>query len=396
MRGQITVTIPSIRDDFPMLAEWTHMNCGGMAPLSTTVGAELLRVPQAVINEGPLRLMHHDEEFLGHEAARATIARFIGADPDEIAFTTQFSTGVNIVVEGLPWKEGDEIIVTDQEHPALLIPLMNMARRRGLVPRRLPVADSADEMLANFRDLLNERTRLVAVSHVTTDSGHRLPAEEMTQLAHEQGSLVLFDGAHSVGQFPVDVHVLDCDFYAVVGYKWVLGPYPSGAVYIRKSLLDQIDMTWSGSRATKGGSVTMGVEDLNWIDGARRFEYGGRTFSYDTAMAAGVAYVDQLGVDAVQQHARELTAYLHAGLEGVPGAGIHSPRDPRQGTGINTVSLANMDGAALSAALRDRFKIVTRPALRATTVRVSLAAFIEQRDVDHLLESLTTLATESD
>ncbi|MEA2526701.1 MAG: hypothetical protein QOF73_3928 [Thermomicrobiales bacterium] len=386
------MTIGSIRDDFPMLAHWTHMNCGGMAPLSVEVGAELLRVPQEVIEFGPSRLLAHDEDFLGIETARERVARFIGASADEIAFTTQFSTAINIVVEGIDWQPGDEIIVTDQEHPALLIPLMNVVRRHGLTVSRIPVAHSADEMLTSYRTLLTDRTRLVAVSHVTTDSGTRLPAAEITRLAHERGSLALFDGAHSVGQFPVDVRALDCDFYAMVGYKWLFGPYPSAALYIRRELLDRIEVTWTGSNATRGGSVTMGVEDLQWIPSARRFEYGGRTYSYDTAMAAGLAYVERLGLEAVELHARELTARLHDGLTRVPGARVHSPTDPCQATGIATVSLDNMDGVALCAALRERWKIITRPALRGTTVRISLAAFIEERDVDGLLDALATLA----
>ncbi len=283
------MTVGTIRDDFPMLAEWRHFNCGGMAPMPISVGAELLRVPTAVINDGPLQLLAHDESFLGIETARANLARFLGADPDEIAFTTQFSTAVNIVVEGFPWQEGDHFIVTDQEHPALLIPLINVARRRGLTFSRIPVSDDPAEMLASLDELWTDRTRLVAVSHVTTDSGTLLPAEEMTRIAHERGAKVLFDGAHSAGQFPLDLHALDCDFYAIVGYKWLLGPYPSAALYIRRSMLDQIEVTWTGSRATKGGSVTMGTEDLEWIDGATRFEYGGRTFSYDTAMVEGMS-----------------------------------------------------------------------------------------------------------
>jgi selenocysteine lyase/cysteine desulfurase len=386
------VTIGTIRDDFPALANWTYLNCGGMAPLPARVGAELLRVPQAVVQEGPLRLQAHDEDFLGIEAARATIARFIGADADELTFTTQFSTGVNIVVEGLPWQAGDEIIVTDQEHPALLIPVLNVAQRHGLVVRRLPVSPSADAMLTHFRQLLTSRTRLVAVSHVTTDSGTRLPAAELTALAHEQGSLVLFDGAQSLGQFPLDVRALGCDFYAMVGYKWVLGPYPSGALYLRGPVLDQVAVTWTGSRATRTGGVTMDVNDLVWIPTARRFEYGGRTFAYDTAMAAGVAYVDRLGLANVADHARRLTARLHAGLARIPGARLHSPADLDAATGIATVSLDNVDGVKVSAALRERWRIVTRPALRGTSVRVSLAVFVEERDVDLLLDSLAALA----
>lgn len=386
------MTIGSIRDDFPMLAHCTYLNCGGIAPLSTEVGAELLRVPQAVIAEGPARLLAHDEDFLGIETARATLADFVGADPDEIAFTTQFSTAVNIVISGLSWASGDEVIVTDQEHPALLIPLMNAVKRHGLVVHRIPVSHDPDEMLASFRAVLSPRTKLVAVSHVTTDSGTRLPAAEMTRLAHEVGSYVLFDGAHALGQFPVDVRALGCDFYAMVGYKWLMGPYPSAALYLRRDLLDQIEISWTGSGATRSGSVTMGPDELHWVHGARRFEYGGRTHSYDTAMVAGLSYVDRLGIETIEAHARHLTAYFQDGLKRVPGAHLRSPESPRDATGIATFSLDAMDGTSLSAALRDRWQIIQRPALRATSVRVSLAAFVEESDIDRLLDGLATLA----
>ena len=392
--AQKTRPIGSIRGDFPMLANCTYFNCGGIAPLSNAVGAELLRVPQAVIANGPAKMLSRDDEFLGIERARATLAKFVGADPDEIAFTTQFSTAVNIVVEGMAWQPGDEVIVTDQEHPALLIPLMNIVRRHGLKVSRIPVSNNADEMLSAYRAMLTDRTKLVAVSHVTTDSGTTLPAEEMTRLAHEKGAYVLFDGAHAAGQFPLDLHALNCDFYAMVGYKWMFGPYPSAALYIRRDRLDGIEVTWCGSNVTQTGSVTMGVEDLNWIPGARRFEYGGRTFSYDTALAEGIRYVEQFGVEAVAEHARHLTAYFHDALKGVPGARVHSPLNLAETTAINTISLDKMDGVAVSTALRERWNMLQRPALRGTTVRISLAAFIEESDVDQLVANLYTLATE--
>jgi len=394
MKGKGIVTIGRIRDDFPMLAHYTHFNCGGIAPLSKSVGAELLRVPTAVIEEGPWRLLSHDDDFLGIESARSKLAKFVGADTDEIAFTTQFSTAVNIVIEGLGWQAGDEIIITDQEHPALLTPLMNAVRRFGLTVSRIPVSNNADEMLSSFQALLTSRTKLVAFSHVTTDSGTRLPVAEITRLAHEVGSYVFFDGAQSVGQIPVDLHSLGCDMYAMVGYKWLLGPYPSAALYLRREILDQIEVTWCGSNVTQTSSMTMDVEDLKWIAGARRFEYGGRTYSYDTAMVAGLSYVDQLGIEMVETHARHLTAYLHDALQRVPGVHIHSPLNPSEATGIATLSLDNMDGRTLSTALGERWKIMQRAALRGTSVRISLAAFIEESDVDLLVSSLRTLAGE--
>jgi selenocysteine lyase/cysteine desulfurase len=388
------VTIGSIRDDFPMLAHCTYFNCGGIAPLSKRVGAELLRIPTAVLEYGPARMLTRDDEFLGIEKARAKLAALIGAGADEIAFTTQFSTAVNIVIEGLAWQPGDEIIVTDQEHPALLIPLMNAVRRHDLKVSRIPVSHNADEMLTSFQAVLTNRTKLVAVSHVTTDSGTRLPAAEMTRLAHEQGSYVLFDGAHSIGQFPVDLHALGCDFYAMVGYKWLFGPYPSAALYLRRDLLDQIEVTWCGSNMTQTSSVTMGIEDLNWIAGTRRFEYGGRPYAYDAALGAGLAYVDMLGIEAIAAHAQQLTAYFHDQLQRVPGVHIHSPLNLHDTTGIATISLDRMDGVALSAALRERWQMLQRPALRGTSVRISLAAFIEEHDVERLVDNLVTLATE--
>jgi selenocysteine lyase/cysteine desulfurase len=362
-----------------------------MAPLSRCVGAELLRIPQAVIEEGPLRLLARDEEFLGIERARGRLAAFIGAEPGEIAFATQFSTAVNIVVEGLAWTVGDEVVVTDQEHPALLTPLMNVARRRGLKVGRIPVSHNADEMLTVCRSLLTARTRLVAVSHVTTDSGTRIPVAEITRLAHDQGAYVLLDGAHAVGQFPVDVRAIGCDFYAMTGYKWLMGPYPSAALYVRRDRVSEIEVTWTGSNVTRTSSVTMGIEDLDWIPGARRFEYGGRPYAYDTAMVTGLAYVDCIGIEAIVHHARHLTARLHDGLTGVPGARLHSPRDPVDATGIATISLDSIDGVRLSTALRERWHMLQRPALGGTSVRISLAAFIEEGDVDRLVDCLKTV-----
>jgi selenocysteine lyase/cysteine desulfurase len=353
----------------------------------------LLRVPTAIIEEGPWRMMSHDDDFLGIEMARAKLAKFIGADADEIAFTTQFSTAVNIVIEGLGWKAGDEIIVTDQEHPALLIPLMNAVRRHGLTVSRIPVSHNADEMVSSFQANLTNRTKLVAMSHVTTENGVCVPVAEITRLAHEVGSYVLLDGAQAVGQFSVDLHSLGCDMYAMVGYKWLLGPYPSAALYLRREMLDQIEVTWSGSNVTQTSSMTMGVEDLKWIPGARRFEYGGRTYPYDTAMVAGLSYVDRLGIENVERHAKHLTAYFHDALKRVPGVHIHSPLNPGDATGIATLSLDTMDGVTLSTALRERWKILQRSALRGTSVRISLATFIEESDVDLLVDYLRTLAT---
>jgi selenocysteine lyase/cysteine desulfurase len=361
-----------------------------MAPLTATVADELVRIPLYTAKHGPLAVQHHEEAVVRTKAAHATVARLLGAEADEIAFTTQFSTAISLVVEGLAWRAGDEIIVTDQEHPALLAPVLNIARRRGLVVRRLAVGDQPAAMLAELDQLLTSHTRLVAVSHVTTETGTRLPAAEIAAAARARGALTLFDGAQAAGQFPVDVRALGCDFYAITGYKCVLGPYPSAALYIRRAALDLVEVTWTGSRVTTTGGVDM--DSVAFIPGAERFEYGGRPFAYEAAMAAGVEQVLALGLDTVAAHARALADSLRARLAGIPGARLCSPTDPALATGIQTVALDGLPGTDASAALRERWSIVTRPALRGSSVRVSLAAFTDETDLDRLEEALRTLA----
>jgi len=383
------MTIGSIREDFPTLANCTHLNSAGISPMPRSVLEELFRLPRYVSEHGPAVLLKQDESVVRSEAAHQTLADFLGVDADEVCFTTQFSTGVSLVVEGLAWRPGDEIVVSDQEHPAMLTPVLNIARRRGLRVRKFPVSFSADEMLSSLQTQLSPRTRLIAVSHVTTEDGVRLPAAAICRLAHQNGSLVFFDGAQSLGQFPVRLRELDCDFYGFLGYKWLLGPFTSAALYIKREVLDQVDVTWTGSRATETSRIDM--DSLDFRPDARRFEFGGRPWAEESAMAAGVEYVSRLGPSAIEAHARELALYLHEALKQVPGARIWSPLDPKQMTGIVTFSVEGISGVDLSAALLERGSILTRSALKGTSVRVSIAAFTSQADLDRLVECTAAL-----
>lgn len=386
------MALGTARQDVPALAHVTHLNAAGMAPLPASVGDELTRLPRHVAEYGPGLLLAHAEELTRADWAHRQLASFLNVDPDEIAFTIQFSSAVNIVVEGLRWRAGDEVVITDQEHPSLVAPLLNAARRHGIAIRRVPVTPDPAAFLDGLAASLTGRTRLVAMSHVTTEDGTTLPTAAITRLAHERGALVLFDGAQSLGQIPVDVRDLGCDFYAFVGYKWLLGPYPSAGLFIRRDRLADLDVAWTGSRATTSGGIDM--TELEFIPGARRFEYGGRVFAHDSAMAEGAAFVAKLDTEAVLAHAQRLAGYLHRALDRVPGARIHSPRDLDRATGIVTFSLEGVPGTAIAPALRDRWNILTRPALGGTSVRASIACFTDETDLDRLAEAVATIGRE--
>jgi selenocysteine lyase/cysteine desulfurase len=380
------LTLCDIRGDFPSLTNCTHLNSAGISPMPRCVTAELFRLHQYVSEYGPAGLLHTDESLVRTEASHRTLAAFLGVDVDEVAFTTQFSTGASLIVEGLAWQQDDEIVITDQEHPALLVPVLNIARRRKLEVRRFPVSTNAEEVLSSLEDALSSHTRLVAVSHVTTEDGTILPVAEITRLAHQKGALVLLDGAQSVGQFPVTLPEINCDFYAFPGYKWLLGPFTSAALFIKREVLDQVEVTWTGSRATKTAGIDM--TELEFLPNARRFEFGGRPWAEESALAAGVEYISSLDLKTIEQHARSLALYLHQALRRLPGLRIHSPLDPDKMTGIVTFSVDGFSGTRISASLWERFRILTRPALNGTSVRASIAAFTNESDLDALVHSV--------
>ena len=393
MNGAEDVTIGNIRDDFPSLTECVHLNSAGISPMPRCVYEELSRLPTYVFQHGPTVLLKQDESVVRNRDAHQTLASFLGVDVDEVAFTSSFSNGVSLVLEGLTFRPGDEIVISNQEHPALLIPLLNLAQRRDLVIRKFPVSFDPEVVLSSLARLLTPRTRMVAVSHVTTEDGTRLPAREVTRLAHQNDSFVLFDGAQSLGQFPVNLHDLGCDFYAFLGYKWLYGPFTSAALYIKRDVLDQVQVTWTGSRANMSSSAdTIDMDSFEFKPGAQRFEFGGRPWAEESAMAVGVDYVTRLGLENVEKHAREMAQYLHLALASVPGARIHSPTDPEQMTGIVTFSVDGVSGEELSEALLQRWNILTRSALKKSSVRTSMAAFTSYGDLDLLVKAVASVA----
>lgn len=382
-----------IRSDFPALGESIYMNTGGTGPLSRQMVDSITDQYRAAMEGGPdIPSVKNpiSEEF---ERARGTVANHFGVSPDEIALLRSVSEGLSTVAYGMDWNAGDEVIVTDEEHPTGIMVWRNLEAERGIRVRKMSIPEDREEMLAGLDALINERTKLVCISHVTTDTGTRLPAREICDLAHERDVPVALDAAQSAGQFPIDLRDMDCDFYAGTGHKWLLGGWGTGYFYVRRDWIDRLKVSWTGSQAGTLDRTTMG--DLQFLDSAHRFEFGGRHTVLYSAMGKAIEYIDDVGIDTIEARSMQLADRLKAGIAEIPGAVLRSPESHEFSTGIVTFSVDGLSGDDVNSQMLERWNVLGRPALLHSAMRLCCAFFTEDREIDTIIEAISALANES-
>ncbi|MCS6861347.1 MAG: aminotransferase class V-fold PLP-dependent enzyme, partial [Abditibacteriales bacterium] len=327
------------------------------------------------------------------EETRQMLAGLINADAQDIALTRGVSDAMSITLNGFDWREGDELIITDEEHPAYMTPATNLMQRKGVVVKLLETVYDGDALVKRLKHLLTPRTKLIALSHVLTDSGTRLPAKELTRTAHAYGVPIAWDGAHAVGQFPVDVQDIDADIYHVLSYKWTLGPYSVGFMYCKPELARKMDVAITGARAEK--KLTYHPPLVEYPDTARRFEYGPFPTPLFEAWAVAVQYLNGIGFDAIEKQSHAVAAQLRDALKQIDGVRIFSPEDAGMSTGIVQFGIEGLEGGFISEQLRTRWNIIQRgTAIRFSGVRISCAFFINEKELSPLIEAVATIARE--
>ncbi|MCL4464793.1 MAG: aminotransferase class V-fold PLP-dependent enzyme [Chloroflexi bacterium] len=379
---QAAPDIAVLRRALPVLERVVYLNTGTAGIAAAPVLRRLWEEVALFETEGEVRYHEMQERM---EAGRGRVAALVGAEADEIAFTRNATDGVDLVAWGIQWREGDEVIISDQEHPAMNHPWFYLQARGGPKVKMFAVEPDPEATLRNVRALITSRTRLIASSHVSCQTGIRVPAKDLCALAAEHGLLIFLDGAQAVGQFPVDVKALGCDFYASNGHKWLHGPKGTGFLYLRRDRLDAVRPTHVGA-----GSFVRPVDldDIRLMPSAHRYEYGTRGYGAYAALPAAVDYLAGLGWDWLEQRLANLSTYLKVRLPEVPNLTLLTPRSWDLSSALVSFTVAGRTSQEMADFLWHTSKIRSRTFPDKAILRVSTAYFNTEEELDLLLAAM--------
>ena len=357
-------------------------------PKPTPVVDEVVRLARLTEMDGTLNPDVQAELWKRYDDAKGGVARLLAADPSEIALTRHVTEGINIVATGMDWRPGDEVIISDEEHPGGSLPWMNLARRRGVVVRKVRLSYDLDSLLEDLDSLIGPRTRIVSISHVSTRSGFLLPAAEVTEFVHSRGVPIVLDGAHAVGLVPVDVKEIGCDYYSGCGHKWLMAPQGTGFLYVNEDRLDELQITWLGAAT----ATRFDLENLDFEakTDADKFEYGTRDLTVYGGLAVAVDMAQEVGIDEIAARSGDLAARMKRGLADLPGVELMTPMDAMRSTGIVALSLGPMADRDPASWLWDEHRIIVTSA--GDWMRISTPYFALEEEVDRTVELLASLA----
>ena len=394
--------VERIREDFPVLRQTVNGK-----PLVYLDNAASSQVPQVVIDRGSIYLedehsnIHRGVHYLSqkattaYEGAREKVKRFINArDVKECIFVRGATEGINLVMHGYGRKfigSGDEIIISAMEHHANIVPWQMLCEEKGARLRVIPMNDAGELLLDEYDALLNERTRFVALTHVSNSLGTVNPVKQMIDQAHKYGVPVLIDGAQSAPHMPIDVQDLDCDFFAFSGHK-MFAPTGSGVIYGKADLLERMNPFQGGGDMIK--SVTF--EKTTFADLPNKFEAGTPAIASQIGLGASIDYLSSINRVRAAAHEHELLRYATEKLTAIEGVRIIGTAKEKAsvlsfvideihphdiGTILDQEGIAVRAGHHCAQPVMQRFKV---PA----TARASFAFYNTKEEVDVLAETI--------
>jgi len=394
--------VEAVRADFPILSRTMHDK-----PLAFLDSAASAQKPRHVIDtvrdvyEREYANVHRglyqisEAVTARYEGTRDIIRDFIGAaHSHEIIFTRNATESINLIAHSFGrsfLKEGDEIVITELEHHANIVPWQMLRDEKGIVLKVAPITDDGELIMSAFEDLLGPKTKLVAVSQMSNVLGTILPIEDIIHRAHAVGAKVLIDGCQAVTHFPVDVQALGCDFYVFSGHK-LYGPSGIGVLYGREELLNAMPPFMGGGDMIS--SVTF--EKSTWAKLPHKFEAGTPAIAQAIGLGAAIEYVNGLGLAAIAAHEQDLLNYATQQLSSVEGLRIIGTA-PNKASVISFMldyahphdiaTIIDRAGVAVRAGHHCAQPLMQRMDVPATT-RASLGLYSNRADIDALVRAL--------
>ncbi|MGD8698883.1 MAG: aminotransferase class V-fold PLP-dependent enzyme [Gemmatimonadales bacterium] len=373
-----------VRDQFLLEPGYAYLNTGGLGPSPRPV--------IAAFDEAWRELELRCESGHGRRAdVRSRACEFLGCGEDELAFTRSATEGMNLVARGLKLRDGDEVVMTTHEHPGGAMPWFAVREDTPIRIRTVDPGTGGDDSLQRLRGALTSRTRVVMVSHITCTTGLLMPVREIAELCRQRGIVCVIDGAQAVGQIPVDLRALGCEFYVASGHKWLLGPKGTGVLYVRDEMLDRWKPSFAGAYADARFDLAAGA--LERLRPASASEYGTRNTPLVLGLGAAFDFLSTMGMQTVAARGAYLAQRLREGLFALDGVDVLTPADA--GAAILTFRLpaAGGDPWEWVNRLRRDHSFRLRPVGEAglAAVRASTHVLNSEAEVDRLVDVLESL-----
>lgn len=374
-----------VKEQFPLRKDLILMNSANLCPTPYPVIDAVNKLARDVDADASFQNRGKFREL--HEQAVQALAKYLGADVEEVVITRNTSEGNNLVVAGLDLKTGDEVVIWDQNHPTNNVAWDVRAQRYGFAVKRISTPKApknTNDLIAPFQNAITKNTRVLAFSHISNVSGVALPVKEICALARERNIMTLVDGAQSFGFLDLNLHDLGCDFFTGSSHKWFIGPKEVGILYVRK---ERVKDVWP---------IQVGV---GWEQakerGAWKFStLGQREDARVCAMTKAVEFHNSIGKDRVEARVRQIAATLKSEIgKRIPGTQFHTPSEPALSSGVVVFAMPKVDARKAFETLYEKHTIGCA-AMRGEFegIRLSPHIYNTMADVERVVKALEGLA----
>lgn len=372
------IDIDTLRQSFPVTQSYIYLNHAAVAPISVPVQRAINLQVRDVLQHG---IVHSDRWESTYRRARRAAAQLIHAKPSEIAFIKNTTEGIQIVANGIKWKRGENVVITDRGFPANVYPWLNL-KSRG-VETRLAPEENGRIPIENILELVDEKTRIISVSSVEFASGFRHDITQLGEFCTKNNILFLVDAIQSLGALNLDVQASHIDFLSADAHKWLLGPEGTGIFYCAKKAMRHLQVNNLGWTSVVNASDYLSY-DPTPLPNAQRFESGTLNTAGIYGIKACLDLILDIGIDNIESRIMILTDQLVSGLE-EKGYHVISSRKPEEKSGIVSFSHPKHDLNALYQRLTENQVI---GALRGNGIRLSPHMYNTENEIDQVLNIL--------